>query len=776
MKEILGKLGFLDLISYITGYCDSELGRISLSDLVPLKEREGVERELKRTQEMRLFLKLGSKTGLQGIRDIKDLLRDLEIEGRSLSLEGLVRIRDLLLGYHSIRLEISNRRNLVTSLWGIVEGLDSPKDLIKAFQSAISPEGDLREDASPLLLKIRQQKSKQRQMILKKCDSLIKERNIRIDQEISIRGGRYVIPLRVEDKGKLKGIVHDYSKSKNTCYIEPFVLVPENNRLHELEEEERQEIERILRELTEKVRPWKDELLRIRGTVAYLDGIVAKARFAEEFNLKVPELCEDGVDISEAKNPLLLILMREQDKGPVPGDFRIREGSRMLLVCGPNRGGKTVALKTLGLISLMTQTGIPVPVAEGSKLCVFQEILLEIGDEQDVFLGESTFSAHAKGLAKILSKARKGSLVLIDEPGMGTSPEEGSAIALSVLEALLESGAISIITTHYDALKAWAVGRSSVIVASVGFDFGTQSPNFQLIYGIVGSSHALEIAQRSGLPTPIIERARSFMGSQKIRMDEILRHLEERLREVEDLRRTYNEGVEKNRLLAEELLRKEAELKERLQEITQQKRAELERIFYEAKKEIAQIINRFKEERGRPQVITQKSLKELKEKIEGYLQMTPFQEQESPSKIKPGDLVVHQAFGKTGTVLEINGNRAVVQFSGIKVELDARSLNCISGNEGKENITSVARWEFKSPLVLELNVIGQRVPEAISMVEKAINRALVEGREELRIVHGHGTGQLRKAIREHLKGFPFVKNLRPEDPAFGGEAVTVVEL
>lgn len=776
MKDALGKLGFLDVIRHITSYCDSELGKISLSNLVPLKGREEVERELKRTQEMRLLLKLGSGSGLKGLKDIKDLLRDLAIEGRFLNLEGLKRIRDVLSGYYSIRVEIANKRDLLPCLWEVVKDVDILRDLMKALKDTISPEGELREDASPLLLRIRQQKSKQRQTILKKCENLIREKNIRTDQEISIRSGRYVIPIRVEDKAKLKGIVHDYSKSKNTCYVEPFGLVDENNRLHELEEEERQEIERILRELTEKIRPWRDELHRIRDTVAYLDGIMAKARFAEEFKLKAPELCEDGVDIVEAKNPLLLILMREHEKGPVPVDLRIKEGSRMLVVCGPNRGGKTVALKTLGLISLMTQSGIPVPVAEGSKLCVFQEILTEIGDEQDVFSGESTFSAHVKGLATILSKATKDSLVLIDEPGMGTSPEEGSAIALAVLEALEETGAISMITTHYDAIKAWAVGRSSVEVASVGFDFGTQSPNFQLHYGIVGSSHALEIAQRSGLPISVIDRARSFMGPERIRMEEILRHLEERLREIEDLKLTYQEGVEKNKLLTLELNRKEAELESRIQEITEEKRAELERLFSDAKQEIALIINRFKEERGRPQVITQKSLKELRDRLEGYIQRANFPKGDSHLELKPGDLVVHQAFGKTGTVLEVSGNRALVQFSGMKVELDTRSLNYISENEDKRNNTSVAKWKFSSPLVLELNVIGQRVPEAISMVEKAINRALVEGREELRIVHGHGTGQLRRAIREHLKGFPYVKNLRSEDPAFGGEAVTVVEL
>lgn len=776
MKDALGKLGFLDVIRHITSYCDSELGKISLSNLVPLKGREEVERELKRTQEMRLLLKLGSGSGLKGLKDIKDLLRDLAIEGRFLNLEGLKRIRDVLSGYYSIKVEIANKRDLLPCLWEVVKDVDILRDLMKALKDTISPEGELREDASPLLLRIRQQKSKQRQTILKKCENLIREKNIRTDQEISIRSGRYVIPIRVEDKAKLKGIVHDYSKSKNTCYVEPFGLVDENNRLHELEEEERQEIERILRELTVKIRPWKDELHRIRDTVAYLDGIMAKARFAEEFKLKAPELCEDGVDIVEAKNPLLLILMREHEKGPVPVDLRIKEGSRMLVVCGPNRGGKTVALKTLGLISLMTQSGILVPVAEGSKLCVFQEILTEIGDEQDVFSGESTFSAHVKGLATILSKATKDSLVLIDEPGMGTSPEEGSAIALAVLEALEETGAISMITTHYDAIKAWAVGRSSVEVASVGFDFGTQSPNFQLHYGIVGSSHALEIAQRSGLPISVIDRARSFMGPERIRMEEILRHLEERLREIEDLKLTYQKGVEKNKLLTLELNRKEAELESRIQEITEEKRAELERLFSDAKQEIALIINRFKEERGRPQVITQKSLKELRDRLEGYIQRANFPKGDSHLELKPGDLVVHQAFGKTGTVLEVSGNRALVQFSGMKVELDTRSLNYISENEDKRNNTSVAKWKFSSPLVLELNVIGQRVPEAISMVEKAINRALVEGREELRIVHGHGTGQLRRAIREHLKGFPYVKNLRSEDPAFGGEAVTVVEL
>lgn len=774
MKDSLERLGFFQILNFVSEYCDTEPGKEAVLSLRPLRHKESVESQLRYTSEMRLLLKLGMGAGLGRLRDVRGPIMRLSIEGGRLELEDLAGIRDLLSGYNRLRTEIGQKKDLLPLLWGALKEVDGLKPLLGELERAISPDGELREDASPALRSIRNEKLRQRQNILRRYESLIKEKGLRIEQEISIRGGRYVIPLRVEERGKIKGIVHDYSKSRNTCFLEPLSMVPENNRLHELEEEERQEIRKILTFLTNKLRPYKDQLLLVRDTVASLDALIAKARFAEAFKLNVPELCEDGINLRQAKNPLLMILMKGEQQ-PVPIDLEIGRDGRMLVVCGPNRGGKTVALRTLGLLCLMTQSGIPIPVSEGSSLRVFREVLAEIGDDQDVFSGESTFSAHAKGLAHILWKAQRDSLILLDEPGMGTSPEEGSAIAIAVLESLLEKGSTVMATTHYDAIKAWAIGREGVKVASVGFDAKTQSPNFRLTYGMVESSHALEIAERSGLPLHVIEKARSFMEPQKLRMEELLKTLEDKLREVEGLGHKYREGIEANLSLKAELEKKEADLRAKVQEITQQKKTDLDKLLLDARLEIARIINSFKAEKGRYPLVTKRALQELREKVAAQLSTFESLEEGSGPELKPGDKVRHTALGKTGTVLNVDGERVLVQFVGLKVEVDKKYLSPIPKDGEVTQGHFRDKWEFKTPLVLELNVIGQRVPEALSMVEKAVNRALVEGREELRIVHGLGTGQLRRAIREHLRGFPYVKGLRSEDPALGGEAVTIVE-
>jgi len=775
----LEAIGFDRLKEHIAHLADTPMGKGVILSLMPKADPLLVEQEMLKTQEMRLLLKLSPGLDLAGIEDITVILQRLGVQGMCLDLSDLVRIRELIQGFRKFREALQEREDLFPKLWGWLRSKNGLRDVLGEIQKVITPEGELRDDASQDLLRIRRQKGYQRQLIMRKYEAFIRDLGLRVAQEVGLRGGRYVIPVRSEELSRVKGIVHDLSRSKSTFFVEPFSMVAENNRLQELEQEELEEIERILAGLTDTIRPHATTLKDMLDTVAELDSLLAKARFGERFSLIPPTFGGDKILLKEALNPLLLIILGQEAKRPVPIHLELGGEARMLVISGPNRGGKTVALKTLGLICLMAQCGIPIPAQEGSSLPIFSHILAEIGDEQDVFQGESTFSAHIKGLCGILSKAGEGVLALVDEPGMGTSPEEGSAIAVAILEELLDSGCYSLITTHFDSLKAWAFTQPKVRLASVGFDPILQRPNYQLSYGLVGSSHALEMAQDLGMDQRIIERAKELLGPQRLRLEEILSHLEESQRELEALKLELKDLIQENRAKQEELKREKEELETQFQNLLSEKRKELQGLLADARRQAAEIIQRFKEEKSKAQAITQRALKELEQNLTHVAGPQAPVSVTKGNGIKPGDFVVHRAFNQKGRVLAVleQGKRVLVQFGGVKVELDTAQLELgdstklSSGDHG-----SGVSWKFKDPLVLELNVIGQRVPEALHLVEKALNRALVEGRDEIRIVHGYGSGLLRRAIREHLMTFPYVKSMRPEEPQLGGDAVTVVEL
>ena len=775
----LETIGFDRLREYIAQFADTPMGQGLILTLVPIAEPDKVKMEIGKTQEMRLLLKLSPGLDLVGIKDINLGLQKLAVQGLSLDLSDLVQIKNLIQGYWKFREAIQKKEELFPNLSSWLKKTNGLSDVLNEIKRVVSPEGELRDDASKHLLRIRKQKSHQRQLIIRKYEAFVRDLGLKLPQEVGIRGGRYVIPIKSEDVSKIKGIVHDLSRSKSTFFVEPFSMVPENNRLQELEQDELEEIERILIELTETIRPHALLLKEIRDTVGELDSLLAKARFGEKFSLTPPVFDEDKILLKGALNPLLLIIMAQEGKRPVPIDLELGGDVRMLVISGPNRGGKTVALKTLGLICLMAQSGIPIPAQEGSSLPIFSHILSEIGDEQDVFQGESTFSAHIKGLCGILSKAGEGVLALVDEPGMGTSPEEGSAIALAVLEELLSSGCYSVITTHFDSLKAWAFTQDKVRLASVGFDPVFMRPNYQLSYGLVGSSHALEMAQDLGMDQKIIRRAKQLLGPDRLRLEEVLSQLEEGQRELEGLRAELKELIQENKTKQEELKRRKEELESVFQNLLREKKKELENILAEARKQAAEIIQKFKEEKNKAQAITQRALKELEQNLMPNVSPQVPGDEPKDIRVNPGDFVVHKAFNQKGKVLALldQGKRVLVQFGGVKVELDTEQLELgYDSKASSEVYASGVSWKFKDPFVLELNVIGQRVPEALHLVEKALNRALVEGRDELRIVHGHGSGLLKKAIREHLMGFPHVKGVRSEEPHMGGDAVTVVEL
>ncbi len=424
MKEAIETLGFPVILEELSSYASNPLGKERCLNLSPSTSVEEVTKGHELVQEMRLFLKIKGDTGLSAIEDIRPSLQSLKVENHVLEPKEILAIRVLIYSFENLARRLDKDKELFPGLSSLVDGIPLLGDLAKEIEAVIDNDGEIKDGASPLLAEIRRQKVALRKGIVKKYDSIKKEHQLSPELEISYMDGRYVLALRIEDKAKIKGIIHHLSRSRNTCYIEPFPLVADNNRLNELQGEEREEIYRLLLRLSKKVAAHKEALWAYVEKVSLLDCLWAKARYAEEYRCVVPIVGKYRVSLISARNPLLLLMSKAMAGPlPVPIDLKIGPDSTMLLLCGPNKGGKTIALKSLGLLALMNQIGMPLPVAEGSELPVFKDIMAEIGDEQDVFSGQSTFSAHITKLKAFLERAESGCLVLIDEPGTGTSPE-----------------------------------------------------------------------------------------------------------------------------------------------------------------------------------------------------------------------------------------------------------------------------------------------------------------------------------------------------------------
>jgi DNA mismatch repair protein MutS2 len=605
---------------------------------------------------------------------------------------------------------------------------------------------------------------------------------------VTVRDGRYVIAVRSDKKWQIDGIIHDYSQTRATCFLEPIEAIQDNNRVAELRQEEKTEELRILTSLTDMVRDSAADLEFSQSLIAKLDGLYARARFSDDLSCVMPEIGEScGVELKRAKNPILQALAVEKggsDQGPdfpVPVDVLLDDQHNVLIISGPNRGGKTVTLKTLGLMSLMAQSGIHIPVDEGSYLRVFDHIIADIGDDQDIQTGLSTFSAHAAHLKFILEHANQRSLVIIDEPGMGTDPDEGVALAMAILDFLSLQRTFVAVSTHLNRLKTYGLLNQRAVNASVEFDVEKKCPTFNLKYGSPGISHALDTARDMGVSQSILDRAKGYLDQDEVHLNRLIEKLNRLMieakhekEEAEEVKRKYHSATRriKDRLLA---------LEERKRELIESKRIDAEAMIDNAREELKQAINLLKEKKQLAQADVAERYNEVSRKLMDHLE--PEGVERHPCEItdiEEGQLVYHKRLRQMGTVRSVDpsGGRVLVILGKVKIsakvqDLEAVKEQSVSGaDEGSRSVF----WNLNGIPPKEINIIGYRVDDAIPLIDKTIDRALVEGQMTLRIIHGFGTGRLREAIRDHLREVPIVKKFCSADSQFGGDAVTVVEL
>jgi DNA mismatch repair protein MutS2 len=816
-------LEFESLRDLLRGYVSSPLGDRRIATLAPSQERSWIEQQHQLTSEIRGFRRVGGRFEFAGLLDISDLLDKARIAGAALET---TEIRDVILVVD----RAAEWREIVLSPpaamkeWSSVPHISSViadfREFLGAFRNKIQPDGTLEDRASPELARIRRDIDKQKRTIQDSLRGYLRrlaEGGTVQDELVTIRGERFVIPVKIEQKRRVPGVVHGSSSSGQTVFVEPIETIEQNNDLVRLLDEEQAEIHRILLEMTRRIGENAEAIRSAVGALAELELQFAKARFAEDY-FCVPVRLTGPADseaikqeprgpssgearlplppliLHHARHPLLERNLKSKGGSVVPISIELEGDRRELVITGPNTGGKTVTLKTVGLLALMAQSGVPVP-ADRAEFPIFDAVLADIGDYQSIEQNLSTFSAHVTNIDFISRTATPQSLVLLDELGSATDPEEGAALAVAIADHFRRIGPITIVSTHHTSLKVYGVNTPGVVNAAVGFDEATLQPTYELRIGVPGASAGINIAQRLGLNPEIIESARSRIGTQTQDVAKFLDRLHAQLREAETERirlrvREQDLVKEKASLVAEgkkEQQVKVREMEKKLEALFKdfeyharetvnaiQDRAAAQKLSKDAERRIARLRREFREQFDSAVVAH----------ATGADQGDPHAQPALVKHVSQGDTVKLKSVGRAGTVARrIDENHFEVEIGAMKMKIARDDIAEVIGRAADSPIgaarargISVSLGQSESNVPNEINVIGRTVDEATTEVEKFVDRAFLAGLSRIRVVHGSGMGILRKALRQFLQKHPHVASVTEPPQNEGGGGATVVEL
>jgi DNA mismatch repair protein MutS2 len=812
----LRTLEFDRIVDVVSGLALTPLGVDALRDLEPQTEPTAVADLLNATTETTAYLERNALFPLRSGSGLAEALEAVQVPGQLLEPLPLRVVADFLDSVELTRNSVKQAGAAFPILDAIVSRAASFKHEVSAVRHAIDASGEVLDQASPVLRSVREQLRQKRQRLRATLDQFVRGKDTAKylqEQVVTERNGRYVLMVRAEHRGNVPGIVHGSSASGASLFLEPSATVEINNDIVELEEREQEEIRRILLELTDAFRRRPVELQASLAVAIELDVLQAKARFGSLINGVAPEIAIDGrLELREARHPLLLTAVRRRLEGAgdeldvVPIHIIVEPPTRVLLITGPNTGGKTVAIKTAGLLALMAQAGLHVPAAV-AKLPVFRSVFADIGDEQSISASLSTFSGHVTNIVSMDRALDVPALVLLDEVGTGTDPNEGGALATAIVSHFKQRGALVIATTHYDALKTWGTAAEGVQTAAFAFDPQTFAPTYRLIYGAPGRSLAIEIAQRLGMPLQVVSAARGFLSDDQkrlaahlARVDAQARALEsDRLRLQRD-RRAVDEAAaklqERERSVAEREERYSRRLNEKLEDRVRQARRDIDEVIAQLKDRsealIEQVSIRARStglstgETGAARAEARVAIEQIVERLkvdqgDGIAPATAgalTAGEAGPPEI--GARVAVGALGIEGTITAVHGQRAEVDVRGKRLRAALKDLRVLAPAGRASAPTPKIRVNVdlqpRPAPPSELNVIGCTVDQAIDRVAKFLDELLVTDRQEGRIVHGHGTGQLRKGIAAYLKEHPLVAKSYPAPREQGGDGATIVEL
>ncbi|MEK6672938.1 MAG: endonuclease MutS2 [Nitrospirota bacterium] len=778
-------LEFDKLLNLISGNANSDISRKEVLNIRPLKSRAAIEMWFGLISEIMRISHCGDSLRLEAFEDLTSLLsrvrpNDAVLEPRELSaFIPVMRIASEM----SAQIREREDSPLLNEITAQMTGFPHIR---KALERSFDGEGNMRDEASPELADIRKKIRSMRSRIQKRLGEMMRDENLSVFIQadfVTERSGRWVIPVRMDSKGQVPGVVHDVSRTGETAFIEPLSIIGLSNELENLVADERSEEIRILKRICSKIRDVTDGIREEFMHIVHIDVLNSVAGFSGVLKMETPQLNDDRtINLSGARHPLLMheSLRKNGYEKVVPLDVRLGGDNSVMVITGSNAGGKTVAIKTIGLLIVMALSGMPLPASSSSSLPFVGSILIDIGDEQSIENNLSTFSAHVSNIAEILKMADSDALVLIDELGTGTDPDEGAALSCIILEELKKSGALVFATTHLAAIKGFVHKTEAMINAAMEFDLKTLSPLYRLRVGEPGQSHALEIAERYGLPESMIASARKMLGGVRVGLDNLIADLNEKRlhyeNEIREVRRLKQEVAEKESRLTLML----AEADKKYKEVTAKAHKDALEIVYETRRQMHALIDELKrkEKSDRKEV-----LKKVQETVEALSEKaTEYQNDREVcaglSDIKEGDVVFVRPLGYDASVVKVirNQNRLRVRAGSVEIEVPAADISPKRGL-----VLSVEKRDRKDEgmddsVQSELNIVGLRVEEAMSRLEPFLNHASLAGLSELKIIHGIGSGILSNAVREHLKGHPLIKKFRGGIPSEGGSGVTIVTL
>lgn len=841
------KIGFNEIRLLLKERCLSTLGKEEVDEMSFTTDCNYINSRL---EELREFRRIGEEADdfpLDNFFDVRQSITRIRLEGTHLEIDELFDLKRSMETIINIIAFLSRGEEIIhdevkpayPALYALADGIATFPELVQRIAQIIDKLGNMRDNASPELLQIRNELSRTEHSISRTLHAILRSAQsdgvVEHDVAPTLRDGRLVIPVAQGLKRKISGIVHDESASGRTVYVEPTEVVEANNRIRELENEERREIIRILRELTKKIRPHTAELLDSYRFLAKIDFIRAKAELAKLFKAFEPEVhSEPFIDWIRAVHPLLQRSLERKGTGIIPLDIQLVPEKRILIISGPNAGGKSVCLKTVGLLQYMLQCGLAIPVADRSRVGIFDNIMIDIGDEQSIENDLSTYSSHLTNMKQMIRQANDSTLILIDEFGTGTEPQIGGAIAESVLKQFWQRQAWAVITTHYQNLKHFAEGHPGVVNGAMLYDRHEMRPLFQLAIGRPGSSFAIEIARKTGLPRAVIDEASEIVGTDYIQSDKYLQDIVRDKRYWEAKRQTIHSREKELERKIQQYEERISQLENSRKEILNRTKEQAQEMFRESNKRIENAIREIREKQAEKEetkrirqqltdyesaVITvnephsapqtsldnglmnpddfKKELQRIKNRRERHEQhkqrkaeqhkATATSRHLTKSTIVPGATVKMKGLDSIGRVEHIDGNQATVIFGSVRtrvqlarlenadtstVEKQKKQFQAFNYSRETRETIDQHRKHFKS----ELDVRGERTEEALTQVQYFIDDAILVGVSQVRILHGKGNGILRQMIRQYLSTLSNVRSFHDEHVQFGGSGITIVEL
>ncbi|SFB24371.1 DNA mismatch repair protein MutS2 [Lentibacillus halodurans] len=777
-ERILQTLEFNKVIEQLNNQAATLIGKEMALQLKPSTDIAAVKEMQAETDEASQILRLNMAVPLGGVTDIRPSIKRSVIGG-VLSAEECLDVSNTLYGGRQVKNFLEKIEADLPILKGLAGRIITLRELETRINSCIDDRGNIMDSASDKLRSIRSSIRTYESKVRDKLDSYTKSQSKMLsDAIITIRNDRYVLPVKQEYRGAVGGIVHDQSASGATLFMEPKAVVDLNNQLQEASVKEKQEIDRILSGLSAEIANHEAFLSENISVLSKIDFITARAKLGKQMNAAMPVINDAGmINVKQARHPLI------PDDEVISNDVILGDDYTSIVITGPNTGGKTVTLKMIGLFTLMAQSGLQIPAADGCEMAVFSDVFADIGDEQSIEQSLSTFSSHMTNIVSILQQVNHRSLVLFDELGAGTDPQEGASLAMSILDDVISKGARVVATTHYPELKAYGYNRENVVNASVEFDVETLQPTYRLLIGVPGRSNAFEIAKRLGLEQSVIDQAKNHVGIDSESVENMIASLDQSRRQAEADYERAHEVLQESEKLHTDLQKAWKQFKDKRESLYKKAEDKAEKALQKARDEAETIVDEIRHMKTGAQlkehewIEARKMLEEAQPDLSAKKPDKPKQAARSKQELKPGDEIKLLSANQRGTVLDkVSENEYLIQVGIMKVKVKHNEIQLVKNKSPvtEKPLTTVkgSHYDVKT----ELDLRGERYEDAFSRLEKYIDDALLAGYPKVFIIHGKGTGALRKGVKELADNHPRIVSDRPGSAGEGGSGVTVLEL